>query len=130
MKTQILPFLSLILVIFSKGCVEKSSHLSLLEGSFFNIDTVSNRLGPEMKERIHEWSGSGWRGERISCQMLLELNGSSFDTFSQKGIMFYFLKKNIEAIECFNKAAKLSLDVNFEILEKPLKKVDDSRGNH
>jgi len=37
----------------------------------------------------------------------LELNEPNFDTLYQKGIIFYFLKKNIEAIECFNKAWQL-----------------------
>lgn len=37
----------------------------------------------------------------------LDLNEPNFDTMYQKGIVYYFLKKNLEAVEWFNKAWEL-----------------------
>ena len=48
----------------------------------------------------------------------LENNGQNFDTLYHKGIVYYFLKNNYEAIEWFNKAWELKYSDYLKIKEQ------------
>lgn len=61
-------FFILCAILISDGCVNPQSQSRSIEGSFFNIDTVSSGNLPQTI-RPHEWSGKAWRGERISTQL-------------------------------------------------------------
>jgi len=49
----------------------------MMGGSFFNIDTLSRGSGIPVVDEMKSWSGSAWRGERISCQLLIWVTETS-----------------------------------------------------
>lgn len=69
-----IPFL--LVIILSGGCADKPSGSTSINGSFFNIDTLSRGsdlplLTDWQTWTSSAWRGSAWRGERISSQLLL-----------------------------------------------------------
>lgn len=53
------------------GCVDQKSPGSIIQGSFFNVDTTDRTQIRPFHNKINSWSGSTWRGERISSQLLI-----------------------------------------------------------
>lgn len=53
------------------GCGNRPSSTGSIEGSFFNIDTTSRGTDIPLYNATQTWSGKGWRGERISSQLLI-----------------------------------------------------------
>ncbi len=59
------------MMLFYLGCSIRPGAPASIQGSFFNIDTTSKY--PELPgyPEVTTWKGSGWRGERISTQLVV-----------------------------------------------------------
>ena len=64
-------FIILFGLLVSYACANKSSYTGSMDGSFFNIDTTSRGTDIPLYNETQIWSGKGWRGERISSQLLI-----------------------------------------------------------
>ena len=64
-------FIILFGLLVSYACGNQSSYTGSMEGSFFNIDTTSRGTDVPLYNETQTWSGKGWRGERISSQLLI-----------------------------------------------------------
>ena len=69
-----IPLLVILALLASAGCggpVDQKSPGEFIQGSFFNIDTTGRAEDPPLLTELKSWSGSAWRGERISSQLLV-----------------------------------------------------------
>ena len=71
MRIPIFPLVIIFVVFFTQGCINKATRKKPVHGSFFNIDTTIRTLDIPLYTGAHQWKGSAWRGERISCQLIV-----------------------------------------------------------
>lgn len=79
MKQKLLGifFLALLVIFTIGGCDGYQSHSLSVLGSFINIDTTNRGEEIPLISNTAPWSGSAWRGEKISTQLLIWLPESS-----------------------------------------------------
>jgi len=71
-KKQIgFSFLALLAFFATSGCGGYQSGEPSVQGSFINIDTTGRGEDIPLVSNMDPWSGSAWRGEKISTQLLI-----------------------------------------------------------
>lgn len=79
-------FLALLVFLATSGCGDHPSSASSVMGSFINIDTTLRGEDIPLISNRTPWSGSAWRGERISSQLLIWAETSGEMNISTTGL--------------------------------------------